>query len=68
MCCIIKGANIRGRFIQPTHPSQMLLANFNGSTMHIQAPPTTLAVFMNFINFNQLLILTITFCKNYTCV
>ena len=31
--------------------------------LHIQPPATTLAVFINFISFNQLLILTITFCK-----
>ena len=31
--------------------------------LHIQPPPTTLAVFISFMNFNQLLILTITFCK-----
>ena len=36
--------------------------------LHIQPLPTTPAVFINFINFNQLLILNITFCKNYTCV
>ena len=31
--------------------------------LHIQPPQTTFAVFINFINFNQFLILTITFCK-----
>ena len=51
---LIKTARLSPRQTGTTATSQPL---------HIQPAPTTLAVFISFINFNQLSILTITFCK-----
>ena len=42
--------------------------NSNITTVAHTATTKTLAVFINFIILNKLLILTITFCNNYSCV